>query len=322
MTSNTSRILAATALAVPLLMAHASAQAQWPKQQPITIVAPFAAGGTADTLARNLATALGDKLGQTVIVENKPGAGSMLGTQYVSAAAPNGYTLLMGSTANVLHKYFFRNPLYKLEDLAPISLVVTNPNFLGVNKDLPVNNLNELIAYAKANPGKLTCANAGVGSTPYLSCELFKSLAGVDILNVPYRGGVPAITDVIGGNAHMFIQSEGLRYIQGNQVKGIAVSSEQRSSYLPELPTISEALPGFKAPAWYGVFAPGKLPDDIKKALSQAITEVVQTPKFKQDTSTFAAEPAGGTPEQFAAFIKDQVDYYDVAVPKLGIKAE
>lgn len=297
--------------------------AAWPDDRPIKIIVPFTPGGTTDILARVIGQQLSVRLKQTVIVENKPGAGSMLGTQEVVRAAPDGYTLLMGTTANVLNHFFYKNPLYNMRtDLMPVTQVISIPNFMAVNVDLPVKNIPELIKLAKDKPGALSCAHSGVGTSPFMACELFKSMTGTDIVAVAYKGGVPAMQDVIAGHAQLFFQSEGLPNIKAGKVRPIGVTTPKRSSFLPDVPAISEVVTGYDVTGWYGFFGPAKLSPAIADRVSKEVKAILATPELKTRLDAIGAEPVGSTSQEFRAFLEAQMLYYSKIIPKMSISLD
>lgn len=301
------------------LGASSWAHAAWPDDKPIRIIVPFPPGGTTDIVARVIGQQLSTRLKQTVIIENKPGAGSMLGTQDVVRSAPDGYTLLMGTTANVLNHFFYKNPLYNMRtDLMPISQVISIPNFLAVNLDLPVNSIPELVKYAKDRPGMLNCAHSGVGTSPFMSCELFKSLTGTDIVSVAYKGGAPAMLDVIAGHAQFFILSEGLPNIKNGKVRPLGVSTPKRSSFLPNTPAIGEVVVGFDVTGWYGFFGPAQLSPAIASRVSKEVKDILATPEMKARLEQIGAESVGSTPQEFRTFIEAQLLYYSKIIPKMN----
>jgi tripartite-type tricarboxylate transporter receptor subunit TctC len=306
-------------LAATLAGASANAAAAWP-DRPIRLIVPYAPGGNTDILGRLIANKLTASLGQTVVVENKPGAGSMLGSQVVARAHPDGYTLLMGSISNVLNNYFYKEPLYNLEkDLAPISQVVAVPNYLALNKSVPANTVAEVIAMAKAKPKLVTCATSGVGTSPYLSCELFKKMANVDIINVPYKGGMPAIQDTIGGQTTLTFVNESLPYIKDKSLKGLAVTTAKRSSLAPDMPAISETLPGYDVTAWYGMWAPIGTPPEITHKISAEVAKILKMPDVKERLASLGAEPVSSSPEEFDAYIKSEMKKWQVVIKDLNI---
>jgi tripartite-type tricarboxylate transporter receptor subunit TctC len=232
------------------------ASAAWP-ERPVTLVAPYPAGGNADAMARLVAQELSTRIGQPVIVENKPGAGGMLGSQHVVRSKPDGYTFLLGALSNVLNEFMYRQKPFDLrKDLVPVAQVASIPNYFAASPSTKFQSLADLIREAKAKPGKLTCATSGVGTSGHLACEMLRQRTGVDILIVPYKGGAPAITDVLGGHATFLAINEVLPYIRDKRLTGLAVTSARRSPMVPELPPASDTVPGFDLVSWYGVFAP------------------------------------------------------------------
>ncbi|MVW77825.1 Bug family tripartite tricarboxylate transporter substrate binding protein [Bordetella sp. 02P26C-1] len=293
-----------------MLMALApfQAQAAWPNDKPIRMIVPYSAGGASDTLGRMIAARLGTSLKQTVVVENKPGAGSMLGSQFVSRADPDGYTFLLGSISNVLNTFFYKEPLYNLStDLAPVAQVITIPNYLAVGKKVPVKDVAELIVLAKRDPEALSCSTSGIGSSPYLSCELLKVMSGAKIVNVPFKGGTEAIQAVLGDQTTMFFSNEALPYITADQVRVLGVTTSKRSSYLPDVPTIGETLPGYDVTAWYGVWAPAGTPKPIVDRVSAEINELLKTEGVRKTLTTLGAEAAGSTPEAFGQYVQSEL---------------
>ncbi len=275
----------------------------WPSK-PVTLVVPFPPGGNTDAMARIVAEHLGQRIKQTVIVENKPGAGSMLGSALVARAAPDGYTFLVGSIANALNHYFYKKPSYDItKDLVPVTQLVNVPNYLAVSPKVKFANVAELIEHARANPGKLTCATTGIGTSTHLSYELFKSMAKVDITNVPYKGGAPAMQDTMAGQTHMVFANEALPFIKDKRLNGLAVTTASRSPLAPDLPALAELLPGYDVTSWYGVFAPAGTPQDIVDRLSAAMSAIITDEKVRPRLSALGATPVGSTPGEFTAYL-------------------
>lgn len=296
-----------------------AAHAAWPDRT-ITLVVPFPPGGNTDVLGRIVAAKLTATLGAHVIVQNRPGAGSMLGTQYVAHAKPDGYTILMGSIANVLNEYFYKKPLYDIrKDLIPVSQVVNVPNYFAVNPALKIHSLAELISYAKANPGKASCATSGVGTSPYLSCELFKRMAGVPMTTVPYQGGIPAIEDTIGGRESVAIVNEALPYIKNHQLTGIAVTSAKRSPLAPDLPAVAESVPGYSVTSWYGVFVPAGTPPAVVSKLAGAIEAAMRSPDVQKQLVPLGAIPVGSTPGQFGQLVDSELAKWGKVAKQLNL---
>lgn len=308
--------LAALLLAFSIPMA---AEAAWP-ERPITLVAPYPPGGNADILARLVASQVSDKVGQPIVVENKPGAGGMLGSQYVARAKPDGYTFLLGSIANVLNEYFYKEKLLDTrKDLAPVSQLVSLPNYLAVAPNSRFTTVSDILKEAKANPEKVTCATTGVGTSTYLSCELLNQLAHVRITNVPYKGGVPAITDTMGGQTTFVIANEALPYIGDNRLKGLAVTSSNRSPLAPELPPVADTVPNFNVSSWYGVFAPAGTSPDILQSVSEIIANALKSDEVKKKLALLGANPVGSSPAQFKEYIEEEFDRWEKSTKAMNI---
>lgn len=294
--------------------------AAWPADKPIRMIVPYGAGGASDTLGRIVAARLSIALKQTVVVENKPGAGSMLGSQFVARAEPDGYVLLLGSISNVLNNFFYKEPLYDIRaDLAPVARLVSVPNYLAVNPKLPVQSVAELIKMARAKPESISCATSGIGSSPYLSCELFKILSGTQIINVPFKSGAEAIQSVIGGQASVLFANEALPFITSKQLHALGVTTPQRSSYVPDVPAIAETLPGYDVTAWYGVWAPPKTPPAIIDRISLEINALLKSPEVLQTLTTLGAEPAGTDAAQFKQYVGEELDRWKVIIEQAKI---
>lgn len=317
------RLLARALLAALLLITStAFANSNWPDKR-ITLVVPFPPGGNTDTLARLVASHLGQKLGQTVIVENKPGAGSMLGSDQVARSAPDGYTFLVGSIANSLNHYFYKKPLYDMnKDLVAVSHLVNVPNYVAVGPNEKLRTMKDIVAFAKANPRKLSCATTGVGTSTYLSCELLKVMAGVDIVNVPYKGGAAAMQDVMGGQANMVIANEALPFINNQRLIGVGVTTGQRSPLAPELPAISETVSGFDVTSWYGVFAPAGTPQPIIDRMAAEISAMLKDEAVMARLKTLGATPVGGTPKDFANYVSAEMAKWGKVIKTLNIQLD
>lgn len=298
----------------------ASADA-WPTK-PITLIVPFTAGGTTDMVARAVAQRLGDALHQPVVVENRGGGGGTVGAAAAARAAPDGYTLFVSTVAHTIATTLYKRLPYSFErDFAPITLLASVPNVVIVHPSLPVKSLQDLIDYAKANPGKLNYGSAGSGSTEHLSAELFKSMAGVDMTHVPYKGGAPMMTDLIGGQIQVAIETSGsaLQQIRGGKVRALAVTTAKRSPTLPDVPTVSEAgVKGYEVTTWYGILAPKGTPKEIVARLNREIGAILQSPDMKKRFDEIGAEPGGMSAEQFAALIKSETAKWAKIVRETG----
>ena len=322
---NIRRVLAtlvavSAALAAPFTFAQGAAN--YPAK-PVRLVVPFPAGGTTDILARAVAQKLSEAWGQQVIVDNRPGAGGNIGSELVARAAPDGYTLLMGTvgTHAINPSLYKKMPYDHVKDFAPVILVAGVPNVLVVNPSLPVHSVSELIAYAKANPGKLNFASSGNGTSIHLSGELFKTMTGVDMTHVPYKGSAPALTDLIGGQVQLMFDNlpSSLPFIKAGKLRALAVTSGTRSATLPELPTLAESgLPGFEASSWFGVLAPAGTPRDIVAKLNGAIAGWLASPEAKEKLLAQGAIAAGGTPDDFARHIAAETSKWAKVVKASG----
>lgn len=296
-------------LAAVLPGQYASAQASYPGG-PIHLVVPFQAGGLTDILARVIAERLGSGPGWNVIVENKVGAGGSIGAEYVARSRPDGLTLLMGSIGtNATNPYFYKDMRYDPQkDFAPIALAAAGTLLLVVKPSLPIRNMGELIAYAKAHPGQLSYASGGVGTSQHLAGELLKSMAHIDVQHVPYKGISPAMTDLLGGRVSMtFDMATVLPYVKEGKMLPIAVANPRRSSVLPDVPTIAEAgVPGYAASAWYGVFAPKGTPDSVVEKLNSEINKIISAPDVRQQLLGMGAETSPMSAQAFKKFVSDE----------------
>ena len=285
----------------------AGAQAEgWP-DRPITLVAPFTPGGTTDIVARSIAAQLQKQLGQTVVVENKPGAGGTVGAGIVVRAKPDGYTLLLGNVGHTAARVLYKQLPFDFErDMTHITTVAVVPNVLVVAKDSPVSTVDEFLKYARAHPDEMTYGSAGIGSTQHLSGELLIKQTGMEAVHVPYKGAAPMITDLIGGRVSFALDSaaSAASQIAGGSVKPLAVTSKQRTRFLPDVPTLdASGVPGYEMTTWYSLEAPKDLPEDIKQKIYQAVLASMKDPGLRKTLDGMAADPGGMPPEQFAAFV-------------------
>ena len=308
------------ALAAPFTFAQSVAN--YPAK-PVRLVVPFPAGGTTDILARAVAQKLSEAWGQQVIVDNRPGAGGNIGSDLVAKSTPDGYTLLMGTVGtHAINPSLYKNmPYDHVKDFAPVILVAGVPNVLVVNPSLPVHSVSELIAYAKANPGKLNFASSGNGTSIHLSGELFKVMTGVEMTHVPYKGSAPALTDLIGGQVQLMFDNlpSSLPFIRAGKLRALAVTSGARAAALPDLPTLAESgLPGFEASSWFGVLAPAGTPRDIVAKLNGAIASWLASPAAKEKLLAQGAIAAGGTPDDFARHIGAETSKWAKVVKASG----
>ncbi len=293
----------------------------------IRLVVPFAAGGTTDILARAVAQKLTETMGQPVVVDNRAGAGGNIGADIVAKSPPDGYTLVMGTvgTHAINPSLYAKMPYDHVKDFAPVILVAGVPNVLEVNPSVPVNTVADLIKLAKEKPGQINFASSGNGTSIHLSGELFKTMAGVDMTHIPYKGSAPALADLVGGQVQIMFDNlpSSLPQIKAGKLRAVAVTSLKRAPALPDVPTISESgLPGFEASSWFGVLAPAGTPAPIIAKLNGEINKWIQTPEAREKLLSQGAEAAGGTPEQFVAHIKSETDKWAKVVKASGAKVD
>jgi len=303
-----------------------TAAADYPDRQ-IRLVVPFPGGGGADTLARLIMPKVGQALGTTIVIDNRPGAGGNVGAELVAHATPDGYTLLYGTNGtHAINQSLYASLRFDpVKDFAPVSRMTLIAAMLFVNPELPATSVAGLIQYAKANPGKVNFASAGNGTTSHLAGELFRSMAGIDIVHVPYRGGAPAAVDVVGGQVQMMIDVMPNAYplVKGGKVRGLAVSTAHRFPSAPEYPTIAEAgVPGFEVSAWDGVFAPAGTPAPIIDRLNAAIRQALDDREVKETLLAHGAQTVAGTPEAFARHIAAEADKWAKVVRRSGAKID
>jgi tripartite-type tricarboxylate transporter receptor subunit TctC len=308
------------------MLSGAVAHAQTYPAKPIRIVVPYLAGGAADVVARLIGQKMSESFGQSVLVDNRAGGAANIGSEFVAKAAPDGYTLLMGSPANVVNvSLFAKLPYDILKDLAPIVLMGTSANILVVHPSLPVKSVRELIAFATARPGQLTYASSGNASSNHLSGELFKSLARVDLVHVPYKGGGPAITDLLGGQVTMYFSSlpSALPFVRTGKLRALGVTSAKRAAVAPELPTIAEAgLPGYAFFAWHALLAPTGTPQGVIEKLNAEVVRIVNTSDARTRLESQGVDIVGGTPAGLASFLKEEIAKCAKLVKIAGIKVD
>jgi tripartite-type tricarboxylate transporter receptor subunit TctC len=293
-------------------MAAAQAFAQPYSSKPIRLVVPFPPGGAVDFYARVVQGPLSEALGQQLVIDNRAGASGMIGADIVAKSAPDGYTLLLGNIASLATNVgiYSKMSYDPVKDFTPIMHTVDVNYVLVVHPSVPVHTVAELIAYAKANPGKLSYGSAGSGSLPHLAGELFKSLTGTDMIHVPYKGGGPMVTDLVGGTVQLVIadQANLMPFVKSGKLRALAVASPQRSTLYPELPTIAEAgVPGFQAVAWNGLVGPAGLPPDIVKRVHDAFAKVMAMPDVRQRLIAGGLDPVGDTPDAFGRFMRSEI---------------
>jgi len=319
------RILMA-ALAAALVVSHpADAQQPYPSK-PMRLVVPSAPGGGTDITARVMAPRLSEFLGQQVVVENRAGAGTMIGGEVVARAAPDGYTLLMGISTLAINPAMYKKvPYDALKDFAPITQTVSLPNILVVHPSLPAKTVKELVAFAKARPGQIQFASAGVGTNPHLAAELFLSMTGTRMLHVPYKGSGAGVIDVIAGHVPVMTPSilTGLPHAKAGRLRALGVTSSKRAGGAPEIPTIAEAgVPGYEAVQWFGILAPAGTPRPVIDRVHRESVRALQSADVKDRLQADGADPVASTPEEFAAFLRSETAKWAKVVKAVGIQPE
>jgi tripartite-type tricarboxylate transporter receptor subunit TctC len=314
-------------LATLLASAATAALAQSFPEKPIRFVVGFTPGGPSDILARALGQKLAERWSQKVVIENRPGAGGNVAAEAVARSGPDGYTWLLGNNSILAtNQTLYRSlPYDPIKDFAPVSLVAVQPNILVVNPQVPANSVAELIALAKKNPGKLNYASSGAGAAAHLAGELFKTMAGVDLVHVPYKGAQPALTDVIAGQVQvMFATSASvIPFIKAGKLRGLAVTSARRSPSVPDLPTVSEAgVAGFEAITWHGVVVPAATPAPLVERLNRDIVSVLGQPDLRERLAALGAEVLAGTPREFADYIAAEIPKWSKVVRDSGARIE
>jgi tripartite-type tricarboxylate transporter receptor subunit TctC len=308
------------------LAAGGSALAQSPfPSKPVHIYVPYAAGGAVDILARTLGDAVSQTWGQSVVIENRPGAGGVIASQALVTSPPDGYTLILVASGHPTNAFLYpKLPYDTFKDFTPISLVASSPNILLVRKDSPFKTVADVIAAAKAKPGSLSFGHSGNGTSTHLAGELFKNLAKIDIAGIPYKGGLPVINDLLGGQIPLSINNgpESVGQLQAGTVRALAVTTASRASFLPDVPSLSETVPGYDTEVWWGLLGPAKLPPDVLAKLSHDFVAVVNTDAVKERLAKLGAAPIGSSPEQFDAKIHADYDKWGPIIQAAGIKAE
>jgi tripartite-type tricarboxylate transporter receptor subunit TctC len=293
--------------------------------RPVHLIVFFAAGGGNDIIGRLMAQWLSDRLGQQFVVENRPGAGGNIGTQDVVQAAPDGYTLLLSSSPNAINATLYDNLNFNfIRDIAPVASISREPNVMVVNPSLPVKTVPEFIAYAKANQGKINYASAGIGSSQHMSGELFKMMAGIDMVHVPHRGSAPALTSLLGGQVQVMFASmpSSLEFIRADKLRALAVTTATRADQLPDLPTVSDFLPGFEASVYYGIGAPRNTPPEIVERLNKEINAGLADSKLKARLTELGGMSLPGSPVEFGKLIASETEKWAKVIKSANIKAE
>lgn len=319
------RPLLAAAFVVGAAATAAAQQSDYPSKL-VTIVAAFPPGGTVDLLARTLGQKLSEQWNQKVIVENRPGASGVIGSQAVANSPPDGHTLLVIPITHVTNASLYAKlPFDPLADFTPISLLASSPLVLVVNRAQPMSSVADVIAAARANPGKLNCGSGGNGTSQHLACELFKSVAKVNIQHVPYKGNAAAMTDVIAGHIEMLFDqmATAVPHIQQGAVRAIALTSLERSPAMPQIPTAAESgLPGFETTAWFGVVGPAKMPKDVVARIQTAFAKALREPDVKERLSSQGLTLIGGPPDAFAAFLKSELGKWAEVIKASGVRLD
>ena len=291
----------------------------------VRLVVGFPPGGSADIVARLLAQALTERMGQTFIVDNKPGAGSNLGAETVARAEPDGYTLMAESVSNAINPTLYKKLSYdQLRDLVPVASIDVVPNVMDINLDVPAKTIPEFIAYAKANPGKISMGSGGIGSSPHVAGELFKMMTGVNMVHIPYRGVAPATTDLLGGRIQVLFDTlpAAIQNIRAGKICGLAVTSKKRSDALPDVPAMNEFVPGYEADSFHGVSAPKGTPREIVDKLNKEINAALADPKLKARLAELGAEVFTGAPEDYGRYLKGEIDRWAKVIEFSGARAE
>lgn len=324
----TRRTILKTAVAAALcasVCAPALAADAWPAK-PITLIVPFAPGGTTDIVGREIAQKMSEDLKQTVLVDNRPGAGGTLGAGLAARAPADGYTLFLATVAHTMAPGIYKKLAYDFtRDLDPIGMAATTPNVLVVNPSIPAKTVPELIAYIKANPGKVNYGSAGSGSTEHFSGELFRTITGVDIMHVPYKGGAPMMNDLLGGQIQMAIETSASAstYVRGNRVKALAVTSAKRSSAYPNLPTMEEAgVKGYEVITWFSLMAPHNTPAPVAQRLTAALNKALKDPGLQKRFEEQGVSPGNMEPKELATFIRSETARWTQVAKQANIQVD
>ncbi len=311
--------------AAALSPASRIANAQAYPSRPVRLVIGYTPGGSADLTARLMGQWLSERLGQSFVIENRPGGGTNIATESVVRAAPDGYTLLLAAPANAINATLYDKLNFDfLRDTEPVAGLIRFPNVVVVHPSLPIKSIPELIAYAKANPGKLNMASSGNGSTIHMSGELFKMLTGINMVHVPYRGGAPALTDLLAGQVHVMFDNipTCAEHVKSGKLRGLAVTSTTRSEVLPDLPTVADFLPGYEASAWYGISAPKNTPPEVIEKLNKTINEILADPKAKARFTELGAFLLPGSPTDFWKLLTNETEKWGKVVKFSGARVD
>jgi len=318
------RLLGIAVAGVMFAAAAPAVAADYPTK-PVRWVVPYPPGGTTDILARLVGNYLSEHLGQTFIIENKPGGGNNIGTEFVARAPHDGYTLLLVNPANGINQSLYKNLKFNiLTDIVPVAGLARVPNVMEVNPNFPAKTVAEFIAYAKANPGKVNMASSGTGTSVHMSGELFMSMTGIKMAHVPYRGSAPALTDMLAGTVDVLFDNmpSSIGHIQGGKLRPLAVTTEVRSKTLPDVPTVAETVPGYEASAWFGIGAPKGTPADVIDKLNKTVNEALKDPKMIERLAELGGAPMGGTPADFGKIMESEVAKWKKVVEFSGATVE
>jgi tripartite-type tricarboxylate transporter receptor subunit TctC len=315
--------LTAGAAALPAVSRFAWAQAY--PTRPVRLVVPAPAGGSFDITARLMGQWLSERLGQQFVIENRPGAGTNIGTEAVVRAPPDGYTLLLIATPNAINATLYDKLNYNfIRDIAPVAGIIREPNVMVLNPSVPAKTVPDFIAYAKANPRKINMASSGNGSSPHVAGELFKMMTGVDMNHVPYRGAAPALTDLLAGQVHVMFPTmpSSIEYVRAGKLRALAVTTAMRSDAFPEIPTIGDFVPGYESSAWLGLGAPKNTPAEILNKLNREINAGLADPKIKTRLADLGGDVLALSPADFGKFIADETEKWAKVIKSTGIKPE
>jgi tripartite-type tricarboxylate transporter receptor subunit TctC len=319
------RFLHLAATPAALLAVSRIAKAQAYPTRPVRLIVPFTPGGTTDIVARLLGQSLSERLGQPIVIENRPGAGTNIGTETVVKAPPDGYTLLVAGTPAAINATLYENLSFNFgRDIAPVAGIIRTPYVMEVNPSVPVKTVPEFISYAKANPGKINMASPGIGTGAHLSGELFKQMTGANMIHVPYRGAAPALVDLIAGQVQVQFAStpETIEYIRNGRLRALAVTTATRAEVLPEVPSVGEFVPGYETTAWFGIAAPKGTPNEIIDKLNSEINAGLADPKTKERFLDLGGVPMPMTPTQFGKLIADETEKWAKVIRAAKIRPE
>jgi len=319
-----SRLAANVLFASITVFAAAAAAADYPTR-PVKWVVPYPPGGTTDVLARIIAQWLTEKMGQSFVIDNKPGGGNNIGVDFVVKSPPDGYTMLLVNPANGINATLYKNlPFNFVRDIAPVAGLVKSPNVMEVTNNFPARTVAEFIAYCKANPGKINMASSGSGTSVHMSGELFKSMTGCDMLHVPFKGAGPALTELIAGQVHVLFDNlpSSIGHIKGGRIRALAVTSTQPEPSLPGIPTVAATVSGYEATAWFGIGMPRGTPADIIEKVNAEVNRALADPKMRERLAELGGRPIPGTPADFGRVIVEEINKWEKVVISSGAKVE